>query len=49
MNDIITVIVTYNVGDSFRNNIDKIKEVVSEIIVVDNGSNEQTINMLREI
>ena len=49
MNDIITVIVTYNVGDSFRNNIYKIKEVVSEIIVVDNGSNEQTINMLREI
>lgn len=49
MNDIITVIVTYNVGESFRNNIDKIKEVVSEIIVVDNGSNEQTINMLREI
>lgn len=49
MNDIITVIVTYNVGDSFRNNIDKIKKVVSEIIVVDNGSNEKTINMLREI
>lgn len=49
MNSVAAVIITYNVENNFRNRINKLKGKVNEIIVVDNGSKMETINMLKEL
>lgn len=49
MNSVAAVIITYNVENNFRNRINKLKGKVHEIIVVDNGSKPETINMLKEL
>ena len=47
LNNVAAVIVTYNPAKSFVGNIQAINKLVDEIIVVDNGSNDETINMLK--
>lgn len=49
MNSVAAVIITYNVENDFENRINKIKGKVDEIIVVDNGSNSETISMLKKL
>lgn len=49
LNSVAAVIITYNVENNFRNRINKLKGKVHEIIVVDNGSKIETINMLKEL
>ena len=49
LNSVAAVIITYNVENNFRNRINKLKGKVHEIIVVDNGSKPETINMLKEL
>ena len=46
MSNIVAIIVTYNVSSSFSKNVDALLDKVAEIIVVDNGSKQETINML---
>lgn len=48
-NNVIAVIVTYNVGNEFLNSIKKLHENVGEIVVVDNGSKYETLNMLETL
>lgn len=45
MNSVAAIIITYNVENDFRLRINKLKGKVDEIIVVDNGSSNETINM----
>lgn len=47
MNNVSAVIVTYNIGDRFRETIKSLEDSVNEIVVVDNGSNYETIKMLK--
>ena len=49
MNSVAAVIITYNVENDFKERINKLKGKVDEIIVVDNGSNPETISMLKEL
>lgn len=49
LNGVAAVIITYNIIDDFKLRINKLKEKVDEIIVVDNGSNIETINMLKSL
>lgn len=49
LNSVAAVIITYNVENNFRNRINKLKGKVHKIIVVDNGSKPETINMLKEL
>lgn len=49
MNSVAAVIITYNVEDDFKDRINKLKGKVDEIIVVDNGSRDKTISMLKEL
>lgn len=49
LNSVAAVIITYNVENDFENRVNKLKEKVDEIIVVDNGSNPETISMLKEL
>lgn len=49
MNSVAAVIITYNVENDFKERINKLKGKVDEIIVVDNGSKAETINMLNEL
>lgn len=47
LNGVAAVIITYNIMDDFKLRINKLKGKVDEIIVVDNGSNDETINILK--
>lgn len=49
MNNVIAVIVTYNIGDRLIKSIETLKNQVKQIIVVDNGSDLKTIDMLKSI
>ena len=49
LNSVAAVIITYNVENDFRQRINKLKGKVDEIVVVDNGSKIETINMLKEL
>lgn len=49
MNSVAAVIITYNVENDFEKRVNKLKGKVNEIIVVDNGSNPETISMLKEL
>lgn len=49
MNSVAAVIITYNVENDFKERINKLKGKVDEIIVVDNDSKAETINMLKEL
>lgn len=49
MKNVVAVIVTYNVESNFLSRIDTLKDKVNEIIVVDNGSNNETLRMLDSI
>ena len=49
LNSVVAVIITYNVENDFRQRINKLKGKVDEIVVVDNGSKIETINMLKEL
>ena len=47
MRNIAAVIITYNTGNEFSKNVLSLKKHVWEVIVVDNGSNKETLSMLR--
>ena len=47
MRNIAAVIITYNTGNEFSKNVLSLKKHVGEVIVVDNGSNKETLTMLR--
>lgn len=49
MNSVVAIIITYNVGNDFKERVNKLKGKVDEIVVVDNGSKEETITMLNEL
>ncbi|WP_195986653.1 glycosyltransferase family 2 protein [Clostridium sp. D53t1_180928_C8] len=49
MNSVAAIIITYNVENDFKERINKLKGKVDEIIVVDNGSKAETINMLKNL
>ncbi|MDQ5922985.1 MAG: rhamnosyltransferase, partial [Bacillota bacterium] len=49
LNSVAAIIITYNVENDFRLRINKLKGKVDEIIVVDNGSTNETINMLKAL
>lgn len=48
-NDIIAIIVTFNIGDKFSRCYNSIKGQVGRIIIVDNGSDKETIDYLNKI
>lgn len=47
MRNIAAVIITYNTGNEFSKNVLSLKKHMGEVIVVDNGSNKETLSMLR--
>ena len=49
LNKVAAVIVTYNPSKGFEGNIKAINKLVDETIVVDNGSNDEKINMLNDL
>ncbi|CUO42597.1 glycosyltransferase family 2 protein [Clostridium disporicum] len=51
MNDklVCCIIVTYNIGNKFNKCYDSIKQQVSKVIIVDNGSNLETVNILNKL
>lgn len=49
LNSVAAVIITYNVENDFRKRIDQLRGKVDEIIVVDNGSKAETVDMLKEL
>ncbi len=48
-NHICAIIVTYNIGDVFIRNFNSIKNQVKDIIIIDNGSHENTLQILKGI
>lgn len=48
-NKVCCVIVTYNIGEKFYNCYNSIKEQVNKVVIVDNGSNEETVRVLKKI
>lgn len=48
-NTVIAVIVTYNAGLDLEKNIEILSKHVGEIVIVDNGSNSETILMLNSL
>lgn len=49
MENVAAIIITYNTENKFSENVISLKKQVGEVIVVDNGSNEETLSMLREL
>lgn len=43
------IIITYNINSKIKDNIRYLRQQVKEIIVVDNGSDEETISVLNEL
>ena len=48
-NSVCCVVVTYNIGDRFLKCYEAIAKQVEKIIIVDNGSNEDTIKILNDL
>ena len=48
-NSICCVIVTYNIGKKFYQCYNAIKNQVEKVVIVDNGSNNETLDMLKDI
>ena len=48
-NSVCCIIVTYNIGDKFNTCYDAIAKQVEKVIVVDNGSNEETIKAIKKL
>lgn len=48
-NSICCVIVTYNIGKKFYQCYNAIKNQVEKVVIVDNGSNNETLDMLKNI
>ena len=49
MEKVIAVIITYNIDKKFKENIQDLKKQVAEIVVVDNGSDNETIDILNSL
>lgn len=49
METVAAVIITYNVDKEFKNRVSKVKTEVDRVIIVDNGSDELTLNILRSL
>ena len=49
MNSVVAIIITYNIGNDFIDRVNKLKGKVDEIVVVDNGSKQETIDMLNKL
>lgn len=49
MNNIFCVIVTYNIDNKIYDVVNSVKNKVSKLIIVDNGSKENTLKMLNDI
>lgn len=49
MEDILAVIITYNIDKNFIKVVDSIENQVKEILVVDNGSKNESIQILRNL
>lgn len=47
--NIVAIIITYNVDSRIKENIQELKQQVNEIIIIDNGSNNETINVLSKL
>lgn len=48
-NSVCCVIVTYNIGERFYNCFNAIYNQVEKVIIVDNGSTEETLKVLKEL
>lgn len=48
-NDVCCVIVTYNIGEDFLKCFNSIVDQVDKVIIVDNGSDEETISVLKSL
>ncbi|GKU26914.1 glycosyltransferase [Clostridium folliculivorans] len=48
-NDVCCVIVTYNIGEDFLKCFNSIVDQVNKVIIVDNGSDEETISVLKAL
>lgn len=48
-NSVCCVIVTYNIGEKFYNCFNSIYTQVEQVVIVDNGSTKETLNVLDEI
>lgn len=48
-NTVCAVIITYNCDENFLNTFNSVVNQVGKIVIVDNGSNKNTINMLKNI
>lgn len=49
MNNVAAIIITYNVGEGFEQRVQNLKDKVEEIIIVDNGSSEKTLKLLKKV
>lgn len=49
MNNVAAIIITYNVGEGFEQRVQNLKDKVEEIIIVDNGSSEKTLKILKKV
>lgn len=46
---ICAIVVTYNIGERYQKSFDSLKDQVDKVIIIDNGSDSSTINILRQI
>ncbi|GKU31664.1 glycosyltransferase [Clostridium folliculivorans] len=49
MNSVCCIIVTYNIGNEFYKCFNAIKDQVEEVVIVDNGSDKKTVDVLNKI
>ena len=48
-NSVCGIIVTYNIGNNLYKCFNSIEGQVEKLVIVDNGSNKETIDVLKEI
>ena len=48
-NSVCCVIVTYNIGERFYSCYNAIAKQVEKVIIVDNGSNQETISIIKKL
>lgn len=46
---ICAIVVTYNIGEVYKENFDTLNDQVDKVIIIDNGSDSSTISMLQKI
>ena len=48
-NSVCGIIVTYNIGNNFYKCFNSVRDQVEKVIIVDNGSDEDTTSVLKNI